>query len=107
MMKITKVETYLLDIPLKQKAITDSQTKLESVEFVAVRLDTDEGISGWGFNWNYTKGTRAVQAIIDDTYAPVLIGEDPLMHKHVMKKNALYESFYRSSWCYTSRRMRG
>ncbi|PAV31203.1 hypothetical protein CIL05_00655 [Virgibacillus profundi] len=85
-MKITNVETYLLDVPLRQKAITDSQTKLESVEFVAVRLDTDEGISGWGFNWNYTKGTRAVQAIIDDTYAPKLIGKDPVFYKNILKE---------------------
>lgn len=85
-MKITKVETYLLDIPLKQRAITDSQTRLESVEFIAIRLDTDEGISGWGFNWNYTKGTRAVQAIIDDTYTPKLIGKDPLMYKNILRE---------------------
>ncbi|MBM0064831.1 mandelate racemase/muconate lactonizing enzyme family protein [Alkalicoccobacillus gibsonii] len=85
-MKITNVETYLLDVPLKQKAITDSQTRLESVEFVAVRIDTNEGISGWGFNWNYTKGSRAIQTIIDDTYAPALKGEDPLLHKSLMKK---------------------
>lgn len=83
-MKITNVETYLLDIPLGQKAITDSQTKLESVEFIAVRIDTDSDISGWGFNWNYTKGTRAVQTIIDDTYAPNLIGKDPLMYKKIL-----------------------
>ena len=85
-MKIKKVETYLLNVPLKQRAITDSQTRLESVEFVAIRVDTDEGISGWGFNWNYTKGMRAVQAIIDDTYAPNLIGKDPLDHKNVVRQ---------------------
>ncbi|WP_246406960.1 hypothetical protein [Geomicrobium halophilum] len=66
--------------PLKQKAITDSQTKLESVEFIVVRLDTDEGITGWGINWNYTKGTRAVKTIIDETYAPNLKGRDPLFY---------------------------
>lgn len=85
-MKITNVETYLLDIPLGQKAITDSQTKLDSVEFVAVKLDTDEGISGWGFNWNYTKGTRAVQAIIDDNFAPLLIGKDPENYKNILNE---------------------
>lgn len=85
-MKITNVETYLLDIPLGQKAITDSQTKLDSVEFIAVRLDTDEGVSGWGFNWNYTKGTRAVQAIIDDNYAPLLINKNPMMYKNILNE---------------------
>lgn len=84
-MIIKNVETYLLNVPLKQKAITDSQTKLTSVEFIAVRIDTNEGITGWGFNWNYTKGTRAVQAIIDDTYTPTLIGKDPLMYKNILK----------------------
>lgn len=85
-MKITNVETYLLHIPLKQRTITDSQTKgVDAVEFVALRIDTDAGISGWGFNWNYTKGIRAVQAIIDDTYAPMLIGQDPLDRKNVLK----------------------
>ena len=63
-------ETYLLNVPLKQKTITDSQTSLDAVEMVAIRVDTDAGISGWGFNWNYTKGTRAVQAILDDNYVP-------------------------------------
>lgn len=84
-MIITHVETYLLDVPLKQRTITDSQSKdVNSVEFVVVRLDTDEGISGWGFNWNYTKGTRAVQVMIQDTYAPHLIGKDPAYYKNIL-----------------------
>lgn len=87
-MKITNVETYYLDVPLQQRTITDSQSRVDSVEFVQVRVDTDEGISGWGMNWNYTKGMRAVKTIIDDTYAPNLIGKDPLEHKTVL--NDLY-----------------
>lgn len=85
-MKITKVETYLIDVPLQQRTITDSQSNVNSVEFVQVRIDTDEGITGWGFNWNYTKGTRAVKVIIDDTYAPFLPGKDPLLHKQVLQE---------------------
>lgn len=84
-MKITNVETYLLDIPLKQRIISDSQTKnVTSAEFVVVRIDTDDGISGWGFNWNFTKGTRAVKVLIDDTYSAGLIGKDPLQYKAFM-----------------------
>ncbi len=85
-MKITHAETYLLNIPLKQKTITDSQTSLDAVEMVAIRIDTEEGISGWGFNWSYTKGTRAVQVILDDNYIPELQGRDPLDRKNVMQK---------------------
>jgi len=85
-MKITGVETYLLDVPLKQRTITDSQSSLDSVEFVAVRIDTDEGITGWGFNWNYSKGLKAVQTIIDETYAPYLPGKDPLFRKEICRE---------------------
>ena len=75
---ITGVETYLLSIPPQQRPIGDAQQqRVEAVEFVLVRLDTDCGLTGWGFNWNYTKGTRAVKVMIDDAYAPVLLGRDP------------------------------
>ncbi|HEX6971716.1 MAG TPA: mandelate racemase/muconate lactonizing enzyme family protein, partial [Limnochordia bacterium] len=84
-MKITGSETYVLRVPLKQRTITDSQTSLDAVEFVAIRLDTDDGLQGWGFNWNYTQGTRAVKTLIDDAYAPYLIGRDPLRHKEVCR----------------------
>ncbi len=85
-MKITNVETYLIDVPLQQRTITDSQSNVDSVEFVQIRIDTDDGFSGWGFNWNYTKGTRAVKVIIDDTYAPFLPGNDPLLHKQILQE---------------------
>ncbi len=80
-MKIIGAETYLLKVPLQQPAITDAQTRLEAVEMIALRLDTDAGIAGWGFNWNYTQGTRAVQVILEDNYLPPLIGQDPQQRK--------------------------
>ena len=83
---ITRVSTYLLSIPPRQRAIGDAQQKrVEAVEFVLVRLDTDAGPSGWGFNWNYTKGTRAVKVMIDDAYAPVLVGRDPADREQLSK----------------------
>ena len=80
-MKISGAETYLLKVPLQQPAITDAQTRLEAVEMIALRLDTDAGIAGWRFNWNYTQGTRAVQVILEDNYLPPLIGQDPQQRK--------------------------
>ena len=78
---ITGVETILVDVPLRQRTITDSQSSVSAVEFVQVRIDTDAGVSGWGFNWNYTRGTRAVKAMIDDAYAPALVGR-PALERH-------------------------
>ena len=82
-MKITKVETYLFDIPLGQRTITDSQTVVESVEFIQVRIDTDDGLTGWGFNWNYNKGTASVKVMIDGVYTPHIIGKDPMDRKNI------------------------
>ena len=76
-MRITHVETQLLRVPLKQRAITDSQSHVEDVEFVQVVLSTDAGITGYGMNWSYTTGLRAAQVSIDDVYAPLLRGGDP------------------------------
>ncbi len=92
-MKISKVDTYLVRVPLRQRTITDSQSIVEAVEFVQVRLETDEGISGWGFNWNYSKGIRAVQVIIDETYAPVLVGSDPMHYKALLRQLYLQNHF--------------
>jgi len=74
---MTNVETFLVRVPPQQRTISDAQTRVEAVEFVFVRLETDHGITGWGFNWNYTRGTRAVQVMIDEIYGPALIGQDP------------------------------
>jgi len=92
-MKITKVDTYLVRVPLRQRTITDSQSTVEAVEFIQVRLETDEGIVGWGFNWNYSRGIRAVQVIVDDTYTPVLLGSDPLHHKALLRQLYLQNHF--------------
>ena len=81
--KITGVTTFLLRIPPRQPTISDAQSRVEAVEFVAVRLDTNQDLTGWGFNWNYSRGTRAVKVMIDDVYAPLLIGQDPEYRKEL------------------------
>ena len=71
---ITGVHTALVDVPLGQRTITDSQSSVQSVEFLQVSIETDAGITGYGFNWNYTRGLRSVQVMIDDCFAPVVLG---------------------------------
>jgi L-alanine-DL-glutamate epimerase-like enolase superfamily enzyme len=56
---IRRVETVLVDVPLGQRTITDSQSSVDSVEFLQVRIHTDAGVTGYGFNWNYSKGLKA------------------------------------------------
>ena len=71
---ITGVHTALVDVPLGQRTITDSQSSVQSVEFLQVSIETDAGITGYGFNWNYTRGLRSVQVMIDDCFAPAVLG---------------------------------
>lgn len=85
-MKITGVETMLLSIPPQQRTISDAQSRVEAVEFLLVRLETNQGLVGWGFNWNYMKGMRAVKVMIDDVYAPALIGQDPALRQPLCAK---------------------
>jgi L-alanine-DL-glutamate epimerase-like enolase superfamily enzyme len=82
---ITRVETVLVDVPLGQRTITDSQSSVDSVEFVQVRIDTDAGVTGYGFNWNYSKGLKAAKVMIDECYASAVIGK-PALERHSLMK---------------------
>jgi L-alanine-DL-glutamate epimerase-like enolase superfamily enzyme len=84
--KITAVSTALLRVPLRQRTITDSQSRVEHVDFLQVRLDSDAGITGYGMNWSYTPGLRAAQVSVDDCYALELVGQDALMRKELMRR---------------------
>ena len=78
---ITGVHAALVDVPLGQRTITDSQSSVHSVEFLQVSIETDAGITGYGFNWNYTRGLRSVQVMIDDCFAPAVLGM-PAFDRH-------------------------
>ena len=43
-----------------------------------VVVRTDEGVEGWGYTSTLSFGDKAIKSIIDDIYAPLLIGEDPM-----------------------------
>src|SRR6187399_2657423 len=85
-LRITNVSTALLRVPLRQRAITDSQTRVDAVEFLQVKLDTDAGITGYGMNWSYTPGLHAAQVMVDENYAPLLRGQDPAMRKELVRR---------------------
>ncbi len=85
-LKITALDTTLIRVPLGQRTITDSQSTVDHVEFLQVTLETDGGITGYGMNWSYTPGLRAAQVMIDENYAPVVVGGDPYLRKDLVKK---------------------
>lgn len=81
-MKITRITVWAVDLPLtKPYWLSGGRLKFERLDSTFVRLDTDEGISGWGEGcpWGTTylpahgPGIRAGIA----TLAPAILGCDP------------------------------
>ncbi len=72
-MKITKVETYVLEHPL-QRVSGCSTGMYTTRDVLLVKLTTDEGLVGWG----ETAPLGGLDAMIERTYAPLLLGKDPV-----------------------------
>ncbi len=81
-MHITRITIWHLDLPLhKPYWLSGGRLKFEELDTTILRIDTDEGVSGWGEGcpWGVTylpafgKGIRAgLQEL-----SPLLIGKDP------------------------------
>ena len=71
-MRITRVETTTLKIPLKVAKRFAGRTVVERFYTIA-HIYTDEGFTGWGYCW----GTPSVTYVIDNLLKDYLIGEDP------------------------------
>jgi len=73
-MKISSVETYILQAPLQQP-FAYSQGWFRTRTAMIVRVLTDEGVEGIGECFGPPDLTAAV---VEKAYASVLIGRDPL-----------------------------
>src|SRR5262249_40021997 len=80
LMKITRVETDLLRVPLPRPVslpASQDPRSATSAEVVLVRLLTDGGPDGLGFAHALGGGGAAVRSLIDTVIADVVTGEDP------------------------------
>src|SRR5688572_24239891 len=85
-MKIAKVEAIPVGLPITQigPPMIVFGRPMTSIDFLVVRVETDDGIVGHG---ETPMGTwRATKALIEDFIAPAVIGRDPsnvpmLMHE--------------------------
>ena len=85
-MKITAVESILLTIPYRTSGGLQSIAGRPSagLNMLLLRLDTDEGVTGWGEAFGHGV-CPATKTAFDTLVAPMLIGRDPsaidaLMH---------------------------
>lgn len=76
-MKITGVETYILQGLLEDKAFGWSQRVTDRRQTALCMISTDEGIQGLGEAFYYGGPAKIVANLISDGYAPLLIGKDP------------------------------
>ena len=78
-MKITKIETIVVNMPMVIAGnVTPKQGGVArtSMDTLLVRIDTDEGITGWGEGFGHRIFT-ATRAALDSFIGPMCIGQDP------------------------------
>lgn len=77
-MKITKVESAVLSIPL-QKPTAFATTVVTAREYVVVWVDTDEGLRGVGFTvgGRYAGEGHLIRTAIEYNLKPLIVGENP------------------------------
>lgn len=97
-MQIAHVETIPLQRELDEK-FANAQKWIKSREYCLVRIETNDGIVGWGECWGPIAGN---QEIVDEYVAPWLIGQrvDDVEQIHdelIFKLRASYHSFVPAS----------
>ena len=81
-MKITRISVWALKLPLTRPySLAGGRLHFDRLDSTLVRLDTDEGVSGWGeaCPWGSTylpAFARGIRAGIEEL-APAILGQDP------------------------------
>src|ERR1700747_2137390 len=77
-MKISAVETTVVRMPMRidGPAPKMGDVPRTSMEILLVRVDTDEGITGWGEAFGH-RAIPTTRTAIDVLIAPLCIGRDP------------------------------
>jgi D-galactarolactone cycloisomerase len=76
-MKITGVETYVLQGLLEDKAFGWSQRVTDRRQAAICVISTDEGIQGLGEAFYFAGPAKIAAGLIMDSFAPLLTGKDP------------------------------
>ena len=80
-MKITAVKTFALKHRLPRGMGVSIGYNYWRMTLI-IKLETDAGISGWG----ETVAFGGVRSLIEEQYAPVLIGRDPVAHRQLWRQ---------------------
>lgn len=78
-MKITRLETFVLHVPVTGGAIEDGSHRVAFWGAPGVRVHTDAGLVGTGYTGTHAEivSDRAIVDLIEHAYGPLLLGRDP------------------------------
>jgi L-alanine-DL-glutamate epimerase-like enolase superfamily enzyme len=77
---ISEARSFHLQVPVRALKV-DSQSALKAWDVLAVKLVTDSGIEGWGYQCGFGGVMSALRFFLDKSILPQLIGQDARMHK--------------------------
>jgi len=77
---IREAVSYLLRVPVRSLRV-DSQSTLDAWDVLAVRLVTESGQEGWGYQTGFGEVMRALKVFVDRAILPGLAGLDARMHR--------------------------
>lgn len=75
-MKITDIRTKLLHTPVETALINQTKSRAY-MEIVLVEIETDEGLTGYGYTYTDGFGGHAIKTLIDTDIRALLMGRDP------------------------------
>jgi len=75
-MRIIRLDTFLLRVPLEGTQFWSSQAYFQSRKALLVRVQTDQGLAGWGEGGQYGPA-EPVASAVEHVLAPALLGQDP------------------------------
>ncbi len=79
-LKIVSADCYLMRIPIRALKV-DSQSTVTAWDVLAVKLTSQSGIEGWGYQGGFGPSMQALKVFIDKTLLPDIIGQDARMHQ--------------------------
>jgi len=92
-MKITRIQADLSEVPV-HRDMRDAIRHFNKMDVVFVRLETDEGIQGFGFTYSIIPhGAREVCSVVKASIYPLIKGMNPLNHEQVW-----YEMWRKMDW---------
>ncbi len=94
-MKISKITTFPVEIPLIPaeegglRPFVSGFHQVNSARSIIVKVETDEGITGWGEMKDQFLRPDIMKAIIENRYGEAIIGQDPFLIHRIRQQMSL------------------